>query len=212
MKTNLIPNTQCFANDSIKYYPSDFQVIENINGEELIKSGGKLLFREFSVHPEFLNLVKIPLDIFTTIRDPFPKFHKPTMDKLREDYCKELASDLNGWILKRYPNIPTHSRTARFVRVDEYGKSHDHVHTHLLWHINRKAPKGITTEILDYLDALEPHTFRGVKCFDNQMIHDKLGVVSYLCKIEKGREDKKFGWSPFFWKIYSRKVRQGIWS
>ncbi len=211
MENNLKPIKEILENDSIKSYRSDCQVIEKIHGENLINTDKGLFFRKYRVHPEFRNLVKTPLDIFTTIRDPFPEFHKLYNNKVREHYCAEIAKDLNLWIQERYQNIPSLSKTARFVRVDEYGSSSNNVHVHLLWHIHEKAPRTVVEDIFEYLNRLEPHEHKGVRCFDNQIIYDKLGIVSYICKIEDGREFKKFGYSPFFYKIYQRKILKGTW-
>jgi hypothetical protein len=193
-----------------KFSPIDSPVIGNIHGEDLVKAGNFLMFRNELVHSEFVNLSKIPFHIFTTIRDPFPSFSKMENRKAREDYCKELAEGLNSKVLEKYPDIPSFNKTARFVRVEEFGQSVDEVHVHLLWHLHKDALH-LAEEILSLLENLEPKEFRGVRCFDNQMIHDRLGIVSYVCKIEKGREEKYVGYSPHFYPIVARKILKGHW-
>lgn len=210
-------------NLSTIFHPIASQLIGKAKGEDLVKEGNHLKFRDKLVCPEFVSLAKIPFHIFTTIRDPYweddlknlesglvyPSFSKKKNTKQREDYCKNLAANLNASIVEKYPDIASASKSARFVRVEEFGQS-DEVHVHLLWHLDERA-EHLAAEVLDYLENLEPKSFRGVKCFDNKLIYDRLGIVSYVCKIEKGREFKKFGYSPRFRPDSCRMINKGRW-
>lgn len=196
-------------NLSTIFHPIASQVIGNIGGEDLVKEGNHLKFRDKLVHKEFVSLAKIPFHIFTTIRDPYPSFSKKHNTKQREDYCKDLAANLNASIVEKYPDIASFTKSARFVRAEEFGQS-DEVHVHLLWHLDERA-EHLAEEVLDYLENLDPKSFRGVKCFDNKLIYDRLGIVSYVCKIEHGREFKTFGYSPRFYAVLCRRIEKGHW-
>jgi hypothetical protein len=215
-----------------KFSPIYSPVIMKINGEDsvvaLVLTEKFRIFR--NVHPEFVNFSKIPFQIFTTIRipailgkdrkkllldndwkssDPILSFSKERNSKQRKDYCHDLAKKVNAILFEKYPDAASGLNTAKFVFVEEFGES-DEVHVHLLWHLDERA-EHLAPEVLTYLNNLEPKEVCGVRCFVSKLIYDKLGAVSYFCKVEKGRPYKEFEYSPRFRSTIKRKIRQGHW-
>ncbi|MEI6702439.1 MAG: hypothetical protein WCL71_02740 [Deltaproteobacteria bacterium] len=174
----------------------------------MVSVGKALYFGKERVHPEFFGLMRIPFELFTSITFEKTSVRKSKSEKTRRECLNRLFDRLHENILERHPDISSGRHTIRAVWVIEYGAQavENERHCHLLIHIDQRFSEMLKNEVYADLVSISPAELSemGIATKDTQLIREKSKVVSYICKVERGLEYKKFDSSKGFMRIIQK--------
>lgn len=185
-------------------------IFSRYGAKSLVVSGGKVFFGKYQVHPEMIYLMRIPFDFFVSVTFESVRVRKSVSEKMRRERVSAFLEYLNERVLQRHPSIVSGRKTVRAVWAVEYGDLdvEDSAHCHLLIYLDERVADEVRFEVLADIEGLSG---KKLSAFDFATLDVKAirgaqaSAVSYVCKIEHGREDKHFDFSKGFYRVIRKK-------
>ena len=167
-------------------------------------------YGENEVHSIFYNLMHIPFQLSVSLTFTGLEARYLVSEAPRRLVVTKLLRVLNCFLAKQYPSLTIGRNMIRAAWVVEYGKdpTSRERHLHCLIHFHKDVPSVAYRQVLDHLKTYSTEKMRkiGIATLDAQSLaKGKAKCVSYFCKIEKGREFKKFDYSKGFYPIVASK-------
>jgi len=176
----------------------------------LYKVGKYNYYKDNIVHPEFYNLMHVPWALCVSITFESDALKLSKSEKGRRRLIKHLLRMINSRIVGRRVWLESGYNTVRAAWVVEYDDTllEDERHCHLLLHFHQECPPQEMFESYSFLSRMsgDDLTKLGIATMDVQAVLGKQAeCVSYLCKMQWGREFKTFDYSQGFLPIIKRR-------
>ena len=191
------------------YLNGSDEILSRFGGKNLVVSEGKTYFGKYQVHPEMVYLMRIPFDFFVTVTFERDHLRKSESEIGRRKCVNDLLDHLNRRVLERHPSIVSGKKTVRAAWSVEYGDldPNGSAHCHLLVYLDQRVAPLVRFEVLSDLKALLP---ADLSAWDVATLEAKsitgaqADSVSYVCKVEFGREFKLIEFSKGFRRVIKK--------
>lgn len=185
------------------------EILSRFGGKDLVVSEGKTYFGKYQVHPEMVYLMRIPFDFFVTVTFERGHLRKSESEIGRRKCVNDLLGYLNRRVLERHLTLVSGKKTVRAVWSVEYGDLDPNglAHCHLLVYLDQRVAPLVRFEVLSDLKALLPAYLSAwdVATIEAESIAGaQADSVSYVCKVEFGREFKLIEFSKGFRRVIKK--------
>ncbi len=206
MNKELVKKIVCLSD----YMDESSEICSKYGSICLDVSDGTARFGEYETHPEFVSLMRVPFEFFVSITFGCERVRKSVSEKMRRKRVSAFLEYLNERVQQRHPSIICGKKAVRAVWSVEYGELNDEdsAHCHLLLYLDERVADAVRFEVLADIEGVSA---KGLSTFDFatldvQAIHGaQASAVSYVCKIENGRQDKHFDFSKGFYRVIRKK-------